>query len=92
MSVSPSPVGRSGLPSVLIIDDSAVVRGLVSRWIEADSRLQVAATCADGEIGVRKAAELQPDIVVLDIDADPEGRRNHHARPVAGGGGLCAQA
>jgi|TARA_R100000306_G_scaffold56304_2_gene54051 two-component system chemotaxis response regulator CheB len=56
------------LPSVLIIDDSAVVRGLVSRWIEADSRLQVAATCADGEVGVRKAAELQPDIVVLDIE------------------------
>lgn len=56
------------MPSVLIIDDSAVVRGLVSRWIEADSRLQVAATCADGEIGVRKAAELQPDIVVLDIE------------------------
>ncbi|WP_233346023.1 MULTISPECIES: protein-glutamate methylesterase/protein-glutamine glutaminase [Oceanicaulis] len=68
MSVSPSPAGRSGLPSVLIIDDSAVVRGLVSRWIEADSRLQVAATCADGEVGVRKAAELQPDIVVLDIE------------------------
>lgn len=56
------------MPRVLIIDDSAVVRGLVSRWIEADSRLQVAATCADGEIGVRKAAELQPDIVVLDIE------------------------
>lgn len=56
------------MPSVLIIDDSAVVRGLVSRWIEADSRLQVAATCADGEVGVRKAAELQPDIVVLDIE------------------------
>lgn len=56
------------MPSVLIIDDSAVVRGLVSRWIDADSRLQVAATCADGEVGVRKAAELQPDIVVLDIE------------------------
>lgn len=56
------------MPSVLIIDDSAVVRGLVSRWIEADSRLQVAATCADGEVGVRKAADLQPDIVVLDIE------------------------
>jgi len=60
--------GSSGLPSVLIIDDSAVVRGLVARWVEADSRLQVAATCADGEQGVRKAAELQPDVVVLDIE------------------------
>jgi len=65
---SSSIPARSGLPSVLIIDDSAVVRGLVARWVEADPRLQVAATCADGEQGVRKAAELQPDVVVLDIE------------------------
>lgn len=50
------------------MDDSAVVRGLVARWIEADSRLEVAATCADGEQGVRRAGELQPDLVVLDIE------------------------
>ncbi|XBQ16491.1 MAG: chemotaxis response regulator protein-glutamate methylesterase [Oceanicaulis sp.] len=58
----------SGAPRVLIIDDSAVVRGLVARWIEADNRLEVAATCADGEQGVKKAGELQPDLVVLDIE------------------------
>lgn len=68
MIASRPTTGSSGLPSVLIIDDSAVVRGLVARWVEADSRLQVAATCADGEQGVRKAAELQPDVVVLDIE------------------------
>lgn len=58
----------AGPPKVLIVDDSAVVRGLVARWIEADPRLQVASTCADGEQGVRKAGELQPDLVVLDIE------------------------
>ncbi|PWE16882.1 chemotaxis response regulator protein-glutamate methylesterase [Marinicauda salina] len=52
----------------MVVDDSAVVRGLVARWIEADHRLDLAATCADGEIGVRKAGELQPDLVVLDIE------------------------
>ena len=71
MSAAPAyasgPTG-AGVPRVLIIDDSAVVRGLVARWIEGDPRLQVAATCADGEQGVRKAAELQPDLVVLDIE------------------------
>ena len=56
------------MPSVLIIDDSAVVRGLVARWVEADPRLQVAATCADGDQGVKRAAELKPDLVVLDIE------------------------
>lgn len=68
MIASPTSPARSGLPSVLIIDDSAVVRGLVARWVEQDPRLQVAATCADGEQGVRKAGELQPDVVVLDIE------------------------
>lgn len=58
----------SGKPRVLIIDDSAVVRGLVARWVEGDSRLEVAATCADGEQGVRRAKELQPDLVVLDVE------------------------
>lgn len=55
-------------PTVLIVDDSAVVRGLVARWVEADERLDVAATCADGEQGVRRAGELQPDLVVLDVE------------------------
>ena len=57
-----------GRPTVLIIDDSAVVRGLVARWIEADPRFDLAATCADGERGVRRASELQPDLIILDIE------------------------
>lgn len=70
MSAAPNltPNAPGAKPRVLIIDDSAVVRGLVARWIENDPRLEVAATCADGEQGVRKAGELQPDLVVLDIE------------------------
>ena len=55
-------------PRVLVVDDSAVVRGLVARWIEADDRLDLAGTCPDGEQGLRRAAELQPDLVVLDVE------------------------
>ncbi|MEO1040530.1 MAG: chemotaxis response regulator protein-glutamate methylesterase [Pseudomonadota bacterium] len=71
MSTAPaysSGAASASRPRVLIVDDSAVVRGLVARWIEADTRLDVAATCPDGEQGVRKAGELQPDLVVLDIE------------------------
>ena len=71
MSLSPAPTmtGRAGRrPRVLVVDDSAVVRGLVARWVEADDRLDLAGTCADGEQGVRKAGELQPDLVVLDVE------------------------
>lgn len=55
-------------PSVLIVDDSAVVRGLVARWVEEDDRFTLAATCPDGEQGVKRAGELQPDLVVLDVE------------------------
>lgn len=68
MSAAQYTPASSGKPRVLIIDDSAVVRGLVARWVEGDSRLEVAATCADGEQGVRRAKELQPDLVVLDVE------------------------
>jgi len=61
-----SPAGSN--PRVLVVDDSAVVRGLVARWIDADPRLTLAATCPDGEQAVRRAAELQPDLVVLDVE------------------------
>jgi len=55
-------------PRVLVVDDSAVVRGLVARWVEADARLELAGTAPDGEQGVRRAGELQPDLVVLDVE------------------------
>lgn len=69
-SVATPPAGSSpgALPRVLVVDDSAVVRGLVARWIEADPRLALAATCSDGEQGVKRARELQPDLVVLDVE------------------------
>ncbi|WP_019962283.1 protein-glutamate methylesterase/protein-glutamine glutaminase [Woodsholea maritima] len=72
MTGSPTQMGaaqsRTGLTSVIVVDDSAVVRGLVSRWIDADERFQVLATCSDGEQGVKKAQELQPDLVILDVE------------------------
>ncbi|MCC5980103.1 MAG: chemotaxis response regulator protein-glutamate methylesterase [Oceanicaulis sp.] len=64
---SGSGAGRT-TPCVLVIDDSAVVRGLVARWIEADPRFTLAATCSDGEQGVKRAGELQPDLIVLDVE------------------------
>ncbi|KAA5803370.1 chemotaxis response regulator protein-glutamate methylesterase [Alkalicaulis satelles] len=64
----PASPPSGALPRVLVVDDSAVVRGLTARWIEADARLELAGTCADGEQGVRRAGELQPDLVVLDVE------------------------
>src|SRR3990172_9566387 len=69
------PVQAPGLPTlpakpirVMIVDDSAVVRGLISRWIEEESGLEVVARHANGRLAVEDVAQSAPDIVLLDIE------------------------
>ncbi|MGZ8400630.1 MAG: protein-glutamate methylesterase/protein-glutamine glutaminase [Methyloceanibacter sp.] len=53
---------------VMIVDDSAVVRGLVSRWIEEEPGLEVVSRHANGKLAVDDVARSAPDIVLLDIE------------------------
>lgn len=52
---------------VLIADDSAVVRGLVARWI-TEAGFQLVGTASNGRIAVEMLAKHDPDVVLLDID------------------------
>ena len=52
---------------VLIADDSAVVRGLVARWL-GEAGFEVAATAANGRVALDALARHDPDVVLLDID------------------------
>jgi two-component system, chemotaxis family, protein-glutamate methylesterase/glutaminase len=53
---------------VLIIDDSALVRQLLSDILSSDPAIQVVGTASDAIRGVEKIAELTPDVITLDID------------------------
>ena len=53
---------------VLLVDDSAVVRGLITRWLDVETDIEVVAKAMDGIQGVKQAGEHQPDVVVLDIE------------------------
>lgn len=53
---------------VMVVDDSAVIRGLISRWIEAEPDLTVAASIRTGLDAVNQIARVDPDVVVLDIE------------------------
>ncbi len=53
---------------VLITDDSAVVRGLVTRWLKEAEGIEVVAKASDGIIAVKLAREHQPDVVILDVE------------------------
>ncbi len=64
----PRPVASSHIARVLIVDDSAIIRGLVTRWIEAEPNLKLAGVAVNGRDGVKLAGETQPDVIILDIE------------------------
>src|SRR5689334_16457168 len=52
---------------VLVIDDSGLMRILLSELLRADMALDVVATARNGMEGLTKARELRPDVVVTDM-------------------------
>ncbi len=59
---------RSSKKRVLIVDDAVVVRKTLSDAIARDPALEVAGTASNGRFALAKFPELQPDIVLLDIE------------------------
>jgi NarL family two-component system response regulator LiaR len=53
--------------SVLIVDDHAVVRGGVRGYLETQPDISVVGEAASGEEAVRLAADLVPDVVLMDL-------------------------
>ena len=52
----------------MVVDDSAVVRGLVSRWISEDPDMETVGRSPNGQIAVDTIADCAPDVVILDIE------------------------
>ncbi|QDT64257.1 protein-glutamate methylesterase/protein-glutamine glutaminase [Calycomorphotria hydatis] len=53
---------------VLVVDDSAVIRGLISRVLESDPRIGVAGSAMNGEAALRWLDRNSADVVVLDVE------------------------
>jgi two-component system chemotaxis response regulator CheB len=53
--------------SVLVVDDSAFMRKLISDMINSSSDFYVCGTAANGSIGLQKIPLLNPDVITLDI-------------------------
>src|ERR1700748_561659 len=53
---------------VMVVDDSVVIRGLISRWISAEPDMAVAASLRTGLDAVNQVERIDPDVAVLDIE------------------------
>src|SRR5215475_427617 len=53
---------------VMVVDDSVVIRGLISRWIGAEPDMMVAASLRTGLEAVQQLERINPDVAVLDIE------------------------
>jgi two-component system chemotaxis response regulator CheB len=75
---------------VLVVDDSVVMRRLLSEVISADPELEVAGYAANGEIALALLDQVAPDIVTLDVEMPVLNglatlkamRASHRMRPV----------
>ncbi|MBA3646099.1 MAG: chemotaxis response regulator protein-glutamate methylesterase [Gemmatimonadaceae bacterium] len=55
-------------PSVVVIDDSAFMRKLITEMVQSTDEFVVIGTGINGEDGLREIREKDPDIVTLDIE------------------------
>lgn len=63
---SPSP--SSSRRRVLVVDDSAFMRRLVSDVVQSSGEFEVVGTARDGHDALRQVQALNPDLVTLDVD------------------------
>ena len=53
---------------VLVVDDSVVIRRLVTHALEEDAALEVVGFASDGVIALARIPQLNPDVITLDIE------------------------
>jgi CheY-like chemotaxis protein len=53
---------------VLVVDDSPLMRRLISEIVEADPELQVIDVAENGRVALQKVRQHQPDCILLDIE------------------------
>jgi len=53
---------------VMIVDDAVVARSMMTRWVEAESDMKIAAALRNGREALDSIESDDPDVVLLDVD------------------------
>ena len=56
---------------IVLVDDHQTVRESWKFLLEEDSRFVVIGQCENGEEAIRSASQLQPDIMLMDVNMSP---------------------
>ncbi len=65
---SPSDPSNSNFVSVVLVDDSSAIRGILRRILESDPQIKIVASVSNGEMAIAAAQSRKPDIMILDIE------------------------
>ncbi|MFL5540187.1 MAG: response regulator, partial [Longimicrobiaceae bacterium] len=61
--------GRRGRPhTVLVVDDSAFMRRVISYILSQTDEFRVVGTARDGNDALKKVHQLEPDLVTMDVE------------------------
>ncbi|GAA3450600.1 chemotaxis response regulator protein-glutamate methylesterase [Dactylosporangium matsuzakiense] len=67
-AVGPPVLEARRVISVLVVDDSVVVRRLITDALGDDPEIRVVGTAPNGKVALAKIEQLHPDLVTLDIE------------------------
>ena len=68
-AITPTPLAAGQGPiRVMLVDDAVVVRGLVSRWVEAEPDLKIVASLRTGQDAVDGLEAADPEVILLDVE------------------------
>ncbi len=61
-------VGNNEPVKVMMVDDSAIIRGLYRRMIDQDPDVEIVADASNGQLAIDRLKNKEVDIIVLDIE------------------------
>src|SRR5882672_2235919 len=65
---TPVPTTGNRRIRVLIVDDSALVRSLLTDILQADPAIEVVGVASDAHVAREKIKSLNPDVITLDVE------------------------